>query len=61
MINGVKELVQINPLYSEEVKQYLKFFNPKDPSPFTDFAATITPARARSCRRFSPPCRCWSG
>jgi ATP-dependent Lon protease len=42
MINGVKELVQINPLYSEEVKQYLKYFNPKDPSPLTDFAATIT-------------------
>ncbi len=42
MINGVKELVQTNPLYTEEVKQYLKYFNPKDPSPLTDFAATIT-------------------
>ena len=42
MINGVKELVQINPLYSEEVKQYLKFFNPGDPSPLTDFAASLT-------------------
>jgi len=42
MINGVRELVQINPLYTEEVKQYLKFFNPGDPSPLTDFAATLT-------------------
>jgi ATP-dependent Lon protease len=42
MINAVKELVQANPLYTEEVKQYLKFFNPKEPSPLTDFAATIT-------------------
>ena len=45
MINGVRELVQTNPLYSEEVKQYLKFFNPSDPSPLTDFAATLTTAK----------------
>jgi len=42
MVNAVKELVQANPLYGEEVKQYLKFFNPDQPSPLTDFAATLT-------------------
>ncbi len=45
LINAVKELVQTNPLYGEELKLYLETFNPKDPSPLADFAATITTAR----------------
>ncbi|MFN2367665.1 MAG: endopeptidase La [Desulfurivibrionaceae bacterium] len=44
LINAVKELVQTNPLYGEELKQYLETFNPRDPSPLTDFAATMTTA-----------------
>src|SRR5690554_3025473 len=39
IINAIKELVQINPLYSEELKHYLNRFSPNDPSPLTDFAA----------------------
>ena len=42
LINGIKELMSLNPLYSEELKQYLSHFNPNDPSPLTDFAAAIT-------------------
>ena len=44
LINGIKELMSLNPLYSEELKQYLSHFNPNDPSPLTDFAAAITSA-----------------
>ncbi len=44
VINAIKELVSINPLYSEELKHYLNRFSPNDPSPLTDFAAAITTA-----------------
>ncbi len=44
IINAIKELVQINPLYSEELKHYLNRFSPNDPSPLTDFSAAITTA-----------------
>lgn len=44
LINSIKELVTINPLYSEELKYYLNRFSPNDPSPLTDFAAAITTA-----------------
>ncbi len=44
LINAIKELLPLNPLYSEELKNYLNRFNPKDPSPLADFAAAITTA-----------------
>lgn len=44
LINGIKELMSLNPLYNEELKEYLNHFNPNDPSPLTDFAAAITSA-----------------
>lgn len=44
LINGIKELMALNPLYSEELKDYLNHFNPNEPSPLTDFAAAITAA-----------------
>lgn len=44
IINAIRELVKINPLYSEELKLYLNRFSPNDPSPLTDFAAAITTA-----------------
>ena len=44
LINGIKELMALNPLYNEELKEYLNHFNPNDPSPLTDFAAAITSA-----------------
>ncbi|WP_430462172.1 endopeptidase La [Thalassolituus sp. LLYu03] len=44
IINAIKELVTINPLYSEDLKHYLNRFSPNEPSPLTDFAAAITTA-----------------
>lgn len=44
LINIIKELMTLNPLYNEELKQYLNYFNPNEPSPLTDFAAAITSA-----------------
>ncbi|ALM51673.1 endopeptidase La [Halomonas huangheensis] len=47
MINGIKELLPINPLYGEELKQYLNRFSPHEPGPLTDFAASITSAQGQ--------------
>jgi len=44
IINDIKKLLSLNPLYSEEVRQYLGMFSPDQPSPLTDFAAGITSA-----------------
>ncbi len=46
IINIIKELMTLNPLYNEELKQYLNYFDPNEPSPLTDFAAAITSADA---------------
>ncbi|MCE8022424.1 endopeptidase La [Halomonas sp. MCCC 1A11036] len=45
IINGIKELLPINPLYGEELKHYLNRFSPHEPGPLTDFAAAITSAK----------------
>ena len=42
LINAIKELLPLNPLYSEELKNYLNRFSPNDPSPLSDFAAALT-------------------
>ncbi|MBI2380127.1 MAG: endopeptidase La [Gammaproteobacteria bacterium] len=44
IINTLKQLVPLNPLYSEELKFFLNRFNPNEPSPLTDFAASLTTA-----------------
>lgn len=44
IINGIKQLLPINPLYGEELKQYLNRFSPNEPGPLADFAASITSA-----------------
>ena len=44
LINAIKELLPLNPLYSEELKNYLNRFSPNEPSPLTDFAAALTSA-----------------
>lgn len=48
IINTLKELVPLNPLYSEELKMFLDRFNFNDPSSLCDFAAAITTADKRS-------------
>ncbi|MHB0774627.1 endopeptidase La [Halomonas sp. WWR20] len=45
LINAIKELLPINPLYGEELKNYLNRFSPHEPGPLTDFAAAITSAK----------------
>lgn len=47
IINGIKELLPINPLYGEELKHYLNRFSPHEPGPLSDFAAAITSAKGR--------------
>ncbi|HQU14703.1 MAG: endopeptidase La [Chromatiales bacterium 21-64-14] len=44
VINTIKELVPLNPLYSEELKFFLNRFSPNEPSPLADFAATLSTA-----------------
>jgi ATP-dependent Lon protease len=46
LIDVIKELMTLNPLYNEELKQYLNHFSPNEPSPLADFAAAITSAEA---------------
>ena len=44
IIAAIKELLPLNPLYSQELKQYLGNFNPNQPSLLADFAAAMTTA-----------------
>ena len=44
IINTIKELLPLNPLYSEELKFFLNRFGPNEPSKLTDFAASLTTA-----------------
>ncbi len=44
IINTLKELVPLNPLYSEELRYFLDRFGPNEPSPLTDFSAALTTA-----------------
>jgi ATP-dependent Lon protease len=44
IINSIKELVPLNPLYSEELKFFLNRFSPNEPSLLADFAASLTTA-----------------
>ena len=44
IINTIKELIPLNPLYSEELKFFLGRFNPNEPWLLADFAASLTTA-----------------
>ena len=44
VINTIKDLLPLNPLYSEELKFFLNRFSPNEPSLLADFAATLTTA-----------------
>ena len=44
LINTIRELIPLNPLYSEELKHFLKRFSPNEPSLLADFAATLSTA-----------------
>ena len=47
LINVIKELLPLNPLYGEELKQFLNYFGPSDPSRLADFGASLTTASAK--------------
>ena len=51
VINTIKELLPLNPLYSEELKYFLNRFGPNEPSPLTDFAASLTTANGDDLQR----------
>ncbi|MGB0713243.1 MAG: endopeptidase La [Gammaproteobacteria bacterium] len=42
IINTIKEIVPLNPLYKEELKYFLDRFDPNEPSALCDFAASMT-------------------
>ncbi len=44
IINTIKELLPLNPLYAEELRIFLDRFGPDDPSHLADFAASLTTA-----------------
>jgi len=44
VINTIKELLPLNPLYNEELKVFVQRFSPEEPSPLADFAASLTMA-----------------
>ncbi len=44
IMNAFKELLPLNPLYSEELKYFLTRFNLSDPAQLADFAAALTTA-----------------
>ena len=44
VINTIKELLPLNPLYNEELKIFLQRSSPEEPSPLADFAASLTTA-----------------
>ncbi|KAA3623637.1 MAG: endopeptidase La, partial [Proteobacteria bacterium] len=46
IINVIKELLPLNPLYGEELKQFLQHFGPSDPARLADFGASLTTASA---------------
>ncbi|WP_444994014.1 endopeptidase La [Aliikangiella sp. IMCC44359] len=51
IINTLKELVPLNPLYSEELKFFLNRFDPNEPSQLADFAASVTTATRDSLQK----------
>jgi ATP-dependent Lon protease len=42
LINTIKELLPLNPLYAEELKFFLNRFGPEEPARLADFAASLT-------------------
>jgi len=51
IISTLKELVQINPLYSEEIKLFLNRSSMDDPGLLADFAANLTSANGEELQQ----------
>ena len=48
IINAIKELLPLNPLYGEELKNYLNHFDTSEASPLADFASALTSSEGDS-------------
>lgn len=46
IMNAFRELLPLNPLYSEELRYFLNRYKPEDPEHLADFAAAVTTAEA---------------
>lgn len=46
ILDSIKELIRVNPLFSEDLRQYLSRFSFNQPGLLADFAASITSAEA---------------
>lgn len=46
IVNIIKELLPLNPMYGEELKMFLNYFGPGEPSRLADFGASLTTANA---------------
>ena len=42
ILNTIKELLALSPLYGEQLQMFLANFGPSQPEPFADFAANLT-------------------
>jgi ATP-dependent Lon protease len=51
IISTLKELIQLNPLFSEETKLYLSRSSMDDPGRLSDFAANLTSAEGRELQQ----------
>jgi len=51
IINTIRELLPLNPLYQEELRMFLDRFGPDDPSHLADFAASLTTADKHELQR----------
>jgi ATP-dependent Lon protease len=47
IVNIIKELLPLNPMYGEELKMFLNYFGTGEPSRLADFGASLTTADAR--------------
>ena len=48
LIKALKDLLPLNPLYSEELKHYMSNFNPNQPGLLADFSAALTTAKGEA-------------
>lgn len=51
LINTIRELLPMNPLYGEELKQFLNRFSPNEPSALADFAASLVTSGREDLQR----------
>ena len=47
IVNTIKELLPLNPMYGEELKMFLNYFGTGEPSRLADFGASLTTADAK--------------